>query len=91
MNPVLGMVSVVIPVFNRSEMVLQAVDSVLKQTYTQFEIILVDDGSTDETPEVLDDLERRNADRIHVVRQKNAGPGCFGSKATGINGRIMHE
>jgi len=72
---IFGQVSVVIPVFNRPQMVVRAVGSVLEQTYSNFEIILVDDGSTDETHEILADLARRHPDRIRVVRQKNAGPG----------------
>ena len=47
------LVSVIIPTYNRSEFVKQAVQSVLDQTYKKIELIVVDDGSTDNTPEVL--------------------------------------
>jgi glycosyltransferase involved in cell wall biosynthesis len=63
-------VSVVIPTFNRAGIVTRAIDSVLEQTYRRYEIVVVDDGSTDNTPDVL----RSYADRIVYIRQKNAGP-----------------
>lgn len=52
----LDRVSVVIPVFNRPAMVVEAVDSVLDQEGVEVEVIVVDDGSTDDTPEVVDRL-----------------------------------
>ncbi len=70
-----GLVSVVIPVYNRAEMVKQAVDSVLSQTYRHIEIIIVDDGSTDETVIVAEQLEKEHHEVIRIVYQDNAGPG----------------
>src|ERR1700689_2283223 len=60
----------VMPVFNRSQYLRQAIDSVLGQTFTDFELITVDDGSTDDSPEIL----KSYGDRIRVVRQANQGP-----------------
>jgi len=71
-----GLVSTIIPVYNRSAIILRAVDSVLAQTYRPIEIILVDDGSTDETPRVIDDLIQRHPGVIRSFRQNNAGPGA---------------
>jgi len=68
-------VSTVIPVYNRAGLLVDSVDSVISQTYRPVEIILVDDGSTDETPNVLAELLRRWPDMVKVVRQANAGPG----------------
>jgi len=65
----------VIPVYNRARLLIDSIDSVINQTYRPVEIILVDDGSTDETPSVLADLFRRWPDLVKVVRQANAGPG----------------
>ena len=63
------MVSVIIPTYNRAEMLPGAIDSVLGQDYPYFELIVVDDGSTDETPRLLE----RYKDRITVMRRENAG------------------
>ncbi len=62
-------ISVIIPVYNRAQMVKRAIDSVLAQTDPAHEIIVVDDGSTDATPMVLKDYQHR----IHIVRQTNKG------------------
>jgi glycosyltransferase involved in cell wall biosynthesis len=62
-------VSVVIPTYNRSELILAAVESVLSQTYTDYELIVIDDGSTDSTRERL----RPYLDRIRYFYQPNRG------------------
>jgi glycosyltransferase involved in cell wall biosynthesis len=62
-------VSVIIPTFNRSKLVLNAIRSVLCQTYLDYEIIVVDDGSTDDTAQALKPYK----DRIQYVYQPNRG------------------
>lgn len=69
------LVSTIIPVYNRPEMVRVAVDSVLAQTYRPIEIILVDDGSTDDSGRVLDALASAHPDVIRVIHKENGGPG----------------
>jgi glycosyltransferase involved in cell wall biosynthesis len=69
-----GLVSTILPVYNRPRMLREAVDSVLAQTYRPIEIIVVDDGSTDETPAVADTLAREHPE-IKVIHQGNAGVG----------------
>lgn len=64
------MVSVIIPVYNRENVVAAAVNSVLNQTYTDLELIVVDDGSTDNTKDVL---SRISDERLRYVYQDNAG------------------
>ena len=63
-------VSVVIPTYNRASQVIRAIDSVLAQTYTDYEIIVVDDGSTDKTRSMLEGQSHR----VSYVYQDNAGP-----------------
>jgi hypothetical protein len=70
-----GLVSTIIPVFNRPALLRQAVLSVLEQTYRPIEVIVVDDGSTDETGGIADALARDHAAEIRVLHQANAGPG----------------
>ena len=62
-------ISVIIPTFNRSKLVVNAIRSVLAQTYRDYEIIVVDDGSTDDTAEALTPY----MDRIRYVYQANLG------------------
>lgn len=69
------LVTTVIPVYNRARLLLDSVDSVIGQTYRPIEIILIDDGSTDETPRVLAELVQRWPELVRVVHQPNAGPG----------------
>jgi glycosyltransferase involved in cell wall biosynthesis len=70
-----GLVSTIIPVHNRVGMLSEAVGSVLAQTYRPIEIIIVDDGSTDDTPVVADVLAATNAEQVRVIHQSNTGPG----------------
>ncbi len=63
-------ISCIIPVFNCEAYIERALDSVLGQTTPVDEIIVVDDGSTDDTPQIL----HRYADSASVIRQSNAGP-----------------
>ena len=62
-------VSVIIPNYNYAHYLTQAVDSVLAQTYPEVEIIVVDDGSTDDSETIL----RSYGDRVRWIRQKNQG------------------
>lgn len=69
-----GLVTTILPVYNRSGMLREAVDSVLGQTYRPIELIIVDDGSTDGTPAVADELARAHPE-VRVMHQANGGAG----------------
>ena len=62
-------ISAVIPVYNRAALIRRAVDSVLSQTVKPYEVIVVDDGSTDDTPRIL----AAYGDKLTVIRQQNRG------------------
>lgn len=68
-------VSVIIPVYQVENYLERAVDSVLAQTLLEKEIILVDDGSTDSSPEICDSYAQRYPERIRVLHQENQGLG----------------
>jgi glycosyltransferase involved in cell wall biosynthesis len=63
------LVSIIIPTYNRGWVLKEAVDSVLTQDFRDFELIIVDDGSTDDTPKLLDGYSQKAT----IIRQKNAG------------------
>lgn len=65
-------ISIIIPAYNVGDYIKRAIDSVLKQTFHDFKIYIVDDGSTDNTGYVCDELAKTD-NRINVIHQKNAG------------------
>src|SRR5258705_13925027 len=65
----LPLVSVVTPTYNRAPFLVETIESVLAQTYSNIEYIVVDDGSTDNTPEILESY----ANNLVWVAQSNAG------------------
>lgn len=69
------LVSTIIPVFNRPRMLNDAVRSVLAQTYRPIEILIADDGSTDDTSEVISALAAAHPEMIRSCRIANSGPG----------------
>ena len=66
------LVSVIVPVYNVEKYLKRCVDSIIGQSYKNLEIILVDDGSTDESGKICDRYAEKDG-RINVMRQKNAG------------------
>ncbi len=81
------LVSVVMPIYNRAFMLKRVIDAILSQTYPEVELICVDDGSTDESKEILTSY----GDRIVSVFQENQGPS--GARNRGIekaHGEIIH-
>lgn len=67
------MISVIVPVFNLEEYIVRTLDSIINQTYRDIEIIVVDDGSTDNTGEIIEKYAKEHFDIVRVIRQKNSG------------------
>jgi glycosyltransferase involved in cell wall biosynthesis len=79
-------VSVIIPIYNGAATIERALKSVFEQTFTDFEIVVVDDGSTDETPSVL----AKFGDRIRMIRQGNRGfPGARNAGVAASRGDLI--
>ena len=66
------MISIIVPVYNVEKYLKRCVDSILEQTYKDFELILVDDGSTDDSGTICDEQQKRD-NRVRVIHQKNGG------------------
>ena len=70
--------SIVLPVYNREKLILQSLDCIKQQTYRPIQLIIVDDGSTDNTKEVVEQWAKKNEEEnqlvVHYKHQRNAGP-----------------
>jgi glycosyltransferase involved in cell wall biosynthesis len=78
-SEVAGLVSVIIPTYNRAELVVEAIGSARAQTYPQVEIIVVDDGSTDATADRLGMFED-----VSFISQAHAGPGAARNRGLAV-------
>lgn len=65
-------ISVIVPVYNAEKYLCRCVDSILRQSFRDLEIILVDDGSTDNSPCICDQY-KNDDDRINVIHKQNGG------------------
>lgn len=74
-------ISVIVPVYNVEEFLEQCLESIVSQTYTDLEIILVNDGSTDQSAKICDDFAKRDT-RVKVIHQINGG--VSSARNTGI-------
>lgn len=83
-------VTVVVRTYERPELVQRAIDSVLSQTYSDYELVIVDDHSRDSTPYILSQYDEKH-DKIRVVRHdKNKGPGAaFNTGKRAARGRYI--
>jgi glycosyltransferase involved in cell wall biosynthesis len=71
-------VSIIIPTYNRAELIMETIESVRAQTYTNWELIIVDDGSDDDTEEIINKLKDGNIRYIKIAR-------------SGIGGRVKNK
>lgn len=74
--------SVIVPVFNVEDYLCQCIDSILAQTYREFELILIDDGSPDKCPVICDNYAVKD-NRVKVIHQQNGG--LSAARNTGID------
>lgn len=77
------LVSVVMPVYNSQEFLEEAIESVLEQTYTNWELIIVDDGSPDSSYEIAEKYQQKDT-RIVLHKQKNGGPSSARNTAVSL-------
>ena len=66
------MISVIVPIYKVEKYLRRCVDSILNQSYTDFELLLIDDGSPDNCPQICDEYARRD-DRVRVFHKPNGG------------------
>lgn len=81
-NLVAGLVSIIVPVYNSEQYLLQCIESAINQSYKNIEIILINDGSTDKGCEICDEYALKD-NRIKVIHTQNSGPAS--ARNTGIN------
>jgi cellulose synthase/poly-beta-1,6-N-acetylglucosamine synthase-like glycosyltransferase len=77
------MVSIIVPTYNRAKFLPDALESIRNQTWTGWELILVDDGSKDDTAAVVERLTPRMGRPVRYVRRENGGPGA--ARNTGLD------
>jgi len=88
-NSSLPLVSVILPVFNAGRFVAEAVQSIIAQTFTDFEVVVVDDGSSDCSPEILRRLAEKDG-RIRVINRPNTGiVGALNDAITLAKGELL--
>ena len=68
----MSLISVIVPVYKVEKYIHRCVDSILRQTFTDFELILVDDGSPDNCGTICDEYSKKD-NRVHVIHQENSG------------------
>lgn len=73
-------VSVIIPTYNCAQYISEAIDSVLQQTYQDFEILIIDDGSHDTTREIVKRYAAKHSNKIRYFFQENKGPAAARNK-----------
>lgn len=68
----MALISIIVPVYNVEKYLHKCINSILNQTFKEFELILVDDGSTDKSAQICDEYKRKDS-RIKVIHKKNGG------------------
>jgi len=76
------MISIIIPVYNSAKYINRALESIYNQTYKNFEVIIVNDGSTDKTLDIIN--KNKNFNKIKIINQKNSGSTAARNKGAEI-------
>ena len=74
------MFSIIIPAYNYADVLDRSIRSVLNQTGDDFEILIIDDGSTDNTPKIMSGYQKEFPEKIKYFTQKNQGPAAARNK-----------
>ena len=77
------LISIIIPVYNVQDYLKECVDAIINQSYSNIEVILVNDGSTDNSPAICDEYSKKDS-RIKVIHKKNEGPAMARNAALDI-------
>lgn len=78
----LGKISIIVPIYNGENYIDKCIQSILNQTYSNIEVLLINDGSSDNSKKICEEYEKKD-NRIKLINKENAGPGS--AKNTGIN------
>lgn len=78
------LVSVIVPVYNGEKHLKRCLKSILRQTYDNLEILCLDDGSSDRSPEILDAYQKKYPDKMRVIHQENMGTGRTRNRAMSL-------
>ena len=81
----IGLISIIVPVYNGEQLLSRCIESILNQTYTNFELIVVNDGSTDGTADLCNQLSKKD-DRIKVIHKEQGG--AADARNTGLDHSI---
>ena len=73
-------ISVIIPVYNAEKYIRETLDSIIKQSYKNLEIILIDNGSKDRSPDIIQKYEAKYPE-IHMIEESGKGPGASRNRA----------
>jgi glycosyltransferase involved in cell wall biosynthesis len=76
-----NLITVIVPTYNRKQLLNEALEAILKQTITNYEVIVVDDGSSDGTFELLQSIQDKNDGKLTFLTQKNGGPASARNRA----------
>lgn len=83
------LISVIVPVYNVEKYINKCIDSIINQTYTNLEIILVDDGSPDNCGKICDEYAKKDK-RIKVIHKENGGLSDARNAGIDIAKRTIH-